>query len=489
MIIVDDEPLIVRGIERLVNWGKLGVEIVGTANCGEEALELIRNTGPDVVISDISMPDLSGIEVLKILNKENINTKIIFISGYQEFEYAREALKAGAFDYLVKPIDKQQLTEAVNKIAQDKQLTDFEISFLNDGEKLQSNGYYMFLNCKHDLDHTFSEEEKEIIYFSTYNIIEEITKKYAGHWVISKNNHIYVLTYHEEIMELEHVKNSLPTDIIESVREATTQLLSIGVSEVVEGINNVKFAYEMSNQVMEKEFFYGHGSVFYYKEEYTSKYKLEKLYELQENIAKEIIKFTKKKYLENCEYFINIIKEIALLDTKTIIHYYISTINFIEKDVIKKGIEIEGINLEELNKKLNAVHKFQELKNLMIQYFLKLYDKVNHYVEVKENQEILTVREYIKKHFRENILLETVANLVYMNPNYFSFYFKKQMGVNFKEYLTDIRMREAEKILMTTDKKIYEIAEYVGFNDYRHFSEVFRKTYGKLPSEYKQKQK
>ena len=116
VILADDEPMILRGLERLIDWKTLEIEIIGTATDGNEALNLVKKLKPDILISDINMPELSGIELLKVLKDEERPPKVIFISGYQEFEYARDALKYGAIDYLVKPVNEKQLTLVLESI-------------------------------------------------------------------------------------------------------------------------------------------------------------------------------------------------------------------------------------------------------------------------------------------------------------------------------------------------------------------------------------
>ena len=114
-ILADDEGIIVKGLKKLIDWERLGVEIVGEAGDGAEALELIQKKAPQLVVSDIAMPGLSGLEMLRQIGSQGMNTKVIFISGYQEFSYAQDAVRYGAVDYLLKPVEQEELERAVLK--------------------------------------------------------------------------------------------------------------------------------------------------------------------------------------------------------------------------------------------------------------------------------------------------------------------------------------------------------------------------------------
>ena len=107
-ILADDEGIIVKGLKKLIDWERLGVEIVGEAGDGAEALELIQKKAPQLVVSDIAMPGLSGLEMLRQIGSQRMNTKVIFISGYQEFSYAQDAVRYGAVDYLLKPVEQEE---------------------------------------------------------------------------------------------------------------------------------------------------------------------------------------------------------------------------------------------------------------------------------------------------------------------------------------------------------------------------------------------
>jgi two-component system response regulator YesN len=402
LLLADDEPVIVRGLKKLIDWNQLGIEVIGEAFGGKQAERMIFDFKPSIVISDICMPELSGIEILKMIRENGLNTKVIFLSGYRDFNYARDAVTLGAIDYLLKPIDKDHLEGAVRKAiaALDRELEDIRLrsklstleteardaaadkyldrleldrvvpedirrifaSYGMDGE----NGYFTFLSIGiNDLiqkNDVLSEQEMRLIRFSVFNQI--------AHWIGRDRGIVFhmgdricaVLRDDGPDTGAEHSKT-----VAEGIRRHINSSLHIGITvgigDTVQGVRQIQKSHA--------------GSM-------------------------------------------------KMLDEKA----------------LSKGVASGA-------------------------------------------SDIRKVKDYIEKHYMENITLDTVAGIACMNAYYFSSFFKKHTGENFKDFLTRLRMEKALQLLLNTDMKTYEIAEQVGFNDARHFSGMFRKYYGKNPLEYK----
>jgi two-component system response regulator YesN len=118
VMLVDDEPIILKGLRKLIPWAENGYEIIGEAFDGEDAMEMLETKEPDIIITDLLMPGMDGIEFIRRLNEMNKNIRVIILSGYGEFEYAREALKNRVFEYLLKPVTRQQLTDALHRVSE-----------------------------------------------------------------------------------------------------------------------------------------------------------------------------------------------------------------------------------------------------------------------------------------------------------------------------------------------------------------------------------
>lgn len=506
VVLADDEPMILKGLERLIDWKKLGITIVGTACDGAEAFKLIKKFKPDMIVSDINMPNLTGIELLKRIKADEQSTRVIFISGYQEFEYARDALKYGAVDYLLKPINEKQLTIAIEKIINEKientaseQHLTLQLNLDNEDEGkaveeaylsanshvIDGGGHYGVICCGIDEDEIFEKDDCEIVIFTSLNIIEQLVSDIEGHWVINKNNRIYVLVYHHVYSEVESLISTLPSKIIDTIWTEINQQLSVSTGQVVSDINHIRDAYQMANEGMDSKYFYGKSNVIPYRETHRSKYTLEDHYVAQVGILNSIMSYDKSKICKAVTYYMDIVKDVSIWDKKSAINYCLATLVFVTRHIEDSTIQLENMDIKVVRARLVQTSYYSEMIEIMVELYEHLLEEISVYVNTKENTEIIKVKKYIQMHYSEPIKLETLADLVYMNPNYFSGYFKKHVGMKYKEYLTMIRINEAEKIILSTDKKVYEIAEAVGFGDYRHFSVVFKKIKGKSPSEYK----
>lgn len=504
-ILADDEPMILRGLEKLIKSQKLGVSIIGTALDGKEALELIETHDPDMVISDINMPGFSGIQLLKTLKERESRTKLIFISGYQEFDYARDALKYGAVDYLIKPVNEKQLRSAIEKVAEMtskdlQQAITLELHLDSDeSDEIEKDlaktreqmagmeGYYCVLCCLDDNIQAYDEEERELIQFSTVNIIEELSEPIKGHWIISKNDVIYLLVYDEERAEVESMSISLPKQIIETVNSETGQSVSVSSSMIVETIAGLSEAFKQAKDRIGESYFYDDGSVLSYQDHHPRKYNLEDYYKAQVGILDGIRSYDYGKVQKAVSYYMEIVKDVSIWDKKTMVSYCMATLVFVEQHLASDTADIEKRDFDAFNHKMEATAGYVDAGELMTEMCKGLLKEMIVNANTQQNTDINKVKRYIHEHYSEPIKLETLADLVFMNPNYFSGYFKKHVGVKFKEYLTNYRINEAEKLILTTDYKVYEIAQAVGFGDYRHFSEVFKKVKGQTPRDYKKR--
>lgn len=505
-ILVDDEPMILRGLEKLIDWKKIGVEIVGTGGDGLEALALIDRYDPDLAISDINMPNFSGIDLLKKLKAENKKTKLIFISGYQEFEYARDALKYGATDYLIKPINEKQLIAAIQKIVDEKNINkqqpitlelhldeqdgplglDEDI-MISQKQFLGSEGYYSVLCCKLDESASFSQDECEIIHFSMRNIIEDLLGDDEGYWVISKNNAIYVLVYKDSLQDVEHLIGSLPGQMIQLIEEGTGQGVSISTSKIVDDLSAIRVAFKTANERMEEGYFYGKKAILSNQGHHQNKYSLENHYKAQVAILDCIHVFDHDRIHKTVGHYMDIVKDVSLWDKRSAINYCLATLVFIQQHLSDGTIALEKREFDQIRIDFENTYYYEQAIDLMVNLCEAYMQEIASYAKSHQNEEINKVKAYIQVHYAEQIKLETLAELVYMNPNYFSGYFKKHAGMKFKEYITSYRINEAEKLMLSTNYKVYEIAEAVGFGDYRHFSEVFKKAKGLSPSEYRKR--
>lgn len=519
VVLADDEPIIIRGMKKLIPWEELGIRILGEAWTGRGLMELVQQERPSIVITDISMPDGTGIEVLKEIGRLGLGTKVIFISAYQEFSYAKEALALGAVDYLVKPIEKELLLSAVkralsllqeeseeretkHKLARYEhkdrktqleelfdRLIDGDIRKEEAQEKLRMLGSgcefdcYTVLLLEPELQKSevrWGEHERRLLLFAISNMAEELMTRVAAGVLVRKGDRICAIVNHSQATSMKE----LAAEISQHAANFLKITLSIGIGEEQLGIEGIRGSYQTATEALNRSFFADTGAVVCWSDEkWESLVSARELGEARNRVLESFLKKDRELLNAVCEaLFEKIELHVGGSREKTIMAAYGTITDWAD------GLAEIGIVLDEteLQQHLNAMHglaKYAQLKTYLRNVAYNLALRLE--TAGREGQQLMTVKSYIENNYRENITLEGAASKIFMNPYYFSSFFKKHTGMNFKQYLTEVRMKQAVKLLLQSDLMVYQIAEEVGYNNARQFSDMFKKQYGKLPQEFR----
>jgi two-component system, response regulator YesN len=515
VILIDDESIILKGLYKLIDWHFLGYEIVGEATDGAEGLRLIEELKPDVVISDIAMPNLSGIDMLKQIYEKGINVKTIFLSGYQEFSYAREAVRYGAVDYLLKPVSEKDLTKVMERVTSlilsehsvhvlRKKDSKSEILFQDIvvNHKYQKNLKEIVNLLKMDIgkegmvcigikilfkkDVVNSEENLGLMKFEIYEFIQGYLEKIhlggilkkdynACYCILTENSDRSIMQTNIGILE-NKVKSHYPVELM------------IGAGAWSDMGGKLNHLYMTAKFALELYYFQEQRYIDY---EDINKDYVHSLDEYQEKVK--LLKsdlITNKKselLLEEVEECIRLLGNIHFGNKNAVINSCILLAGEIFSTLLSLGL-LDDSNKEEQEEFLEDIRKKVTLTSL-IKLFLEFYNQVFLRIRLlqkhRESSEIIRVKNYIKEHFKENISLEEIADYIGMNATYMSVFFKKETGQNFKAYLTEIRMMEAIRLLNSTDMKSYELAAAVGYKDDKQFREKFKEIYGVSPQQYR----
>ncbi|QMV40943.1 response regulator [Cohnella cholangitidis] len=522
VILADDEPLIIKGLRKLIHWEALGMEIVAHAYDGQELLEVIGSHSPDIVISDISMPFLSGIDIIKEINSRNLAVKVIFISAYQEFSYARDAVAYGAVDYLVKPVVKQQLEDVLRKAAslikeeseksrskidlqrfeKAKQTEETKDRFIRliDGSLPTSTDAYrqliaqlqgpLFTIGLVELDRIVAEsdrwsgQQQKLIAFAVENILNEIVAG-TGRGRVFMKNHLHVVLF-------EHGTPDEPMQIAHEAKQKIGSFLklnvSVGLSKPVATGAELAQAFAQAERALQSKYFIGLNRVIV-SESHTPKASIEsELYALQLEIIRGLTNQAWDEVKSGLAPLLRAIRSATIGNASLAVSTCFSSILFIVQEIKKSGVQLPdwGFDLHGLQRLLEEYETFDEMERGVYHIVEELYQRIDDKGGNKEKLVLTKIKQYIEEHYSEEISLESVSAIAFMNPYYFSSFFKKHTRQNFKQYVTEIRMKQAVSLLNQTDLMVYEIAEKVGYNNARHFSDMFKKHYGKLPMEYKQ---
>lgn len=521
MILADDEPVIVNGLKLIIDWDSLGVEIVGEALDGRELQRLLHDKQPDLIVSDICMPGLSGIDVLREVKASSLSSKIIFISAYKEFVYAQDAVKYGAIDYLVKPVDTEALEQVIqhavamirNETIEENNRGKLEylernvraktieeqMDRLTDGDEaaiteLEQSGLVWtegnLVVCVAEWGRVSPEEgrwqerERKLIDFAVANIMGEIVRDLPSSCFYRKKEAFCCLLAVDTIDEaLQLVHN-----VRDSVKSYLKIDLSVGVGGLVREIKDAVTSYKQALAALERAYFSGPGQILSYPsvQEQSGEYGAA---EIQGKLIRVMTtSVTDSERSVVVSELLESQQRSSAGNKHMAVSGFYSTLMLLRQELNDMGIVLELLE-DAARTFIQTMSGFATLSE-MENYFRDTLEDIQRQLKAKlgsrELQQIRQVKEYIESHYAETITLEKISGLIYMNSSYFSTFFKKHTGENYKQFLTEVRMKHARRLLLQSELMIYEVAEQVGYSNARLFSEIFRKHFGMLPQEYRQ---
>lgn len=533
VFLVEDEMVIRRGIKNSIDWEKEGYIFCGEASDGELAYPMIIKEKPDILITDIRMPFMDGLELCKLVKKELPNIKILILSGYDEFDYAKEAIRLGVTEYLLKPISSGKLLEALNGVSEsirrekeDKDLvrkymeemrenTEHEkqkffeqmiagnlsmADALETGKKYEMNlsaGMYNLLLFRF----TLGEENRksgELLGEAEY-AIEKLTERleYVFEFQRGIEGWAFLLMADNEEQMSERVKE-LSKDLEEIMKNYSTIAYFGGIGQPVARLRELEESFREAERALAARFTMELNRIISV-EDIRMAQNVDTLDDIEITSFGEIEKTRTmlEKFLNNgaedeidefVDVYINELPEenlkSVLMRQYIIMDAYIVMMSFCEKI---EGIEGEmQAQSEELKNSMKTIQTLEEIKNY-IRMLLKKIIGVRDTISGRRYSDIIEIaKDQIRKtYMSDEISLNTIAAEVGMSPSYFSSIFSKEMGKTFVEYLTEIRMDRAKELLMCSSMKTSEIGYEVGYKDPHYFSYIFKKTQNCTPKEFR----
>ncbi|MBY0146983.1 response regulator [Neobacillus niacini] len=514
VILVDDEIYVRKGLRSLIDWQECGFEVVEEASNGQQALTVIRDVKPDLVVIDIRMPILDGLGLIKIVSQEEeIQPKFIIISGYSDFKYAQTALKYGVHDFILKPIDKDEMEQTLTVLSKS----------LNKQKTIQEkNREIKYKEIMHKLIFGKADEKEVTNYLPTLGNPKEF------YYIIIEVNGLINNTYEKNVAIYKNVGEKIAKvirdicDLKEKVWVQDLEQGSFGVLITANYLNRFqmkigRFVHwvkeELSHQISEEVTFYVGSSVpdlRILKESYETAQRGLQFKYLQKDgiIFSSDINVKSLHYTELDDSFYHLVLEKIVEESSDSIRDIIdsifeefhkksmarsailSSINRIVHSVLKfiKKLEGDPSQLDSFQTMLK-IQEFNvtlvQLKELLIHFILESKKEITELRRFSTQSEVYKIKQYIDSNYHENISLKSIAAKFYMNPVYLGQLFKKTYGIYFKDYLLQIRITEAKRLLRQSENRIYEIAECVGFNNTDYFVTIFGKLENITPSEYR----
>lgn len=496
MIIADDEPVIAVGIQKLVDWNALGIEIVGQYTDGKAALSGIMEYKPDIVLLDISMPGMTGVEILKECHLLELPSRIIFISGFQDFEYAKAALQYGAVDYLLKPIIRDELLQAVSKSMNQLEQDSFYDS-ANDKEEIIDDyrgllpleeGGYLPVYAEIFQQQEENAQMKKLVRFSVLSFMEEYLEKRNLGIVFTKNDDIVVVF--KGIGQREGKENAI--ELCEEVSRQLGCSMGMIIGTAVEHMSEIPAAFQRCCYLKDYFFFADQmfvpilleGEKVFAVQEENGRFQKIRSQMIDTIIAQDAAGFQK-----SFAQFVKALCRRADGKKEDAFFYFCSAVRRLDEKFQNLALPRPSYDEKELLQTARSCQSYLALQNAFRGILQEYFDKLKSNMGSSSNKDFLKAKIYIDKHYDENLTLEILAKEVHMNPYYFSSFFKKNAGENFKDYVSRVRVQHAVSLLVSTDLKAYEIAMQVGFSDARVFSENFQRIYHETPNAYRKRAK
>jgi two-component system, response regulator YesN len=532
VLVVDDEKWVRQGIRTTVDWAKYKVEEVFEARDGEEALEIVRVHKPDLIITDIKMPHLDGLEFIEEVRKSNELAKVIFISGYGEFEYAQRAIKLGAADYIMKPIEDSILEGIIDKcfseIAEEKnkdliltrskdlvkeclplaqsyylnQLLHGEIADRDDiNSRLKTLDIRLntqsILVVSFYLDFLKGEgntgmKNDELARFAVKNIIQEFYSKIGENYIIDISGQqmaVIISTDNVQTAKNRDRIRNFTGSILKVVKRFFKYEVTAGMGSLCT-IQTAANSYKGSLDALEYRFLSGGGAV--YDVENIKSYPrtaMNDILTLNLEILTNYLKLgDEEKALEMIQnLFDRIASNRDQLKPGEVKAFLAGIVMKVNEGLQKENPAIAEIipGSSDMAGFISAVTTLKEthkyIADFMTTYLSFFSQNLNRKKKVVDD-----ALKYISEHYNQDIAMNSVAQALFLNASYFSKIFREQVGATYSEYLTRIRMESAKELLKESYLKVYEIAERVGYSDYRHFTKKFKETQGISPGEYRE---
>ncbi len=493
MILADDEIVITKGLTKLLDWNSLGIEIIGTYSDGESTMEGILKEKPDLALLDISMPKMSGIDILKNIRDLELPTRVIFISGFQDFTYARNAVRYGAKDYLLKPVVEEELLSAIHKAIREEdgedtgyeEEADISGGGTHPGDPEEETGGVWYLPVLSCLDQQVgTRQEQKLHAFAYASFLQDYYKDREDVTVFNKGEDVLLL-----------IRSGKEEACIKQFRSLTEQSPALSGGRYCFILGNVVHSLSHPAAILEallpvkKQLFFEEEEVaiLYPEKEEEDAGALESLSRLREALMNDILGMKEEKIEQDFEQFARALKIASSGRREDANYYFCSSVRLLEEKLVSLHMTGKDPDTKSLLEAGRRARSFAEMKTYFKEYILDYTRLLKHSAAKEEQKDIQKIREYIDVHYRENLSLEVMAGEFYMNPYYFSAYFKKQTGTGFKEYVSYVRLQHAISLLLTTSMKTYEIAAQVGFSDARAFTDAFVKKYGETPAVYKKR--
>ena len=514
VLIVDDDALIRDKLKSIVDWDALGFSICGEAADGEDALQTLLSLQPDLTLMNICMPKMQGLQVIKTARERNFEGRFIIISGYSDFKCAKDAIRCGVDDYLSKPIDAAELSEAVSKV---KMFLDNKVSGIGMMEflkrkarnvilqELTSGVYDAYLNLspKDIQELEFDADAYQIVICENFSQTSDSMAYNFADLLKVTNRDEHTFSYYEENGKhvillkgtyalnrfndfLEHYHGTTPPE-----KGSPMDTFFLAYGRPVQALNHIHISYKDAHRLISRRFFYSQA-------QHTLGYEeLSALEQSTRHLSPELL----SKYTDS---FVGYLQTFNRKNVAETLHGLENDLYHVKNDIAEIKLILIDLYLR-IKEKINLVYNTMTIpfpdNSGVIEFIVKkyyLYEIIQFFMEQFEmimnatgnpgrNSVLDDILYYIDHNYQNNIKLESIAPLFGYNSAYLGKIFNKTVGESFNSYVDHIRIEHSKQLLLHKNYKVYEIAERVGYRNVDYFHKKFRKYVGESPAEYRKK--
>lgn len=522
VLITDDEIQIRRGLRMKVDWEEEGFEIVEEASNGQEAIELLQNINVDVVITDMRMPIMDGVELAKRCQQEFPHVKVIVLSGYSDFEYVRNSMKQGVKDYLLKPVAPDELVETLRKIHKEveeekrKQVELAQMSQLVHSHLQEVQEQYILHLVKEErlqlpivkerlqklkLEELANENGKvqfvtvEIRDYNDPNRLEEfrfpfqlvckeIAQEQEGTYLFTDPGYANMVQF-LQLIDSDSQMSNRTTHLVQRIQQNVNRLLKletvIGIGTVVNGFTEFRTGYISSLLAWSQSQLGSKSQVI--DQSVTSEGVFDFSPDFEKRLTNAIENVDFAGFKRNLHTVLEGTKNRSVLSFSVAANQVLFLLGSLAKkyDVETKDIQNTIWSCQQNIWKLNSQHK---VKEYLVELAQLIIEKVR-LTRFSNKKLIDSIRHYLDQHYASEISLTTLSNLFHINSTHLSETFKSNIGQNFSDYLVNLRMENAKQLLKDKQLKIIDVANLVGFSNSGYFSTVFKKRFGQSPVKFR----
>ncbi len=526
LLIVDDEPLVQAGISSMLNWSNLGIEICGTAVNGQVALQIIEQQAPDIVITDIKMPIMSGLELARICFERygSDHPSFIVLTSYEDFQMAKEALTYRVADYLVKiELTAQSLQASVEKLLKQKEAQNknaqistpaisdihlfydkFFIRLLNnlfeDAEQFSLQAADLHLNfeyshylCCHgeiicDNANDMSIEKQVSLFGSTMQMLKEITGKYLPCYCLALDiKHFAIIFCYSDQPADNYEENLLQIlqNVFRTIHNYYNVDFRIGVGLLVNSPQSISESYQYARQAFRYSDAFTPACFFTQCSSADLSHSAFHIALFKDRLTKAFEEFD----AEILEQTITEITDLFSNNPSHIVQAMDAACNilYLALSLLPSGESVVAELFTDYPDSYRSIYHqttIEQIVNWLHIFSDRLCDVFSERKKDYKNHIVTSVKHHIQEHISDHLSLNEVAAVFGISPNYLSQLFKKYSDSGFNEYVSMAKIKEAKRLLAEGHYKVYELADMLGFESPFYFSKVFKKVEGISPSEY-----